>query len=75
MAADARGPRSLPSVAPGAKEGPEAQDALRGRLEALLGNLKGLLDDMDSSALEDLLARAMFAADTNGRAQSAASLQ
>ena len=55
-----------------AGDGLEAQAALRAKLEPLLSNLSGLLDDMDSTALEDLLARAMFAADANGRAQAAA---
>lgn len=54
--------------------GPEAEEALRGRLEALVGDLPGIMEDMDASALEDLIARAMFAADLNGRIAAAGGL-
>ncbi len=54
--------------------GPEAEAELRGRLDVLLGDLPGMLEDMDTSALEDLIARAMFAADANGRIAEASEL-
>lgn len=52
----------------------EQQKEFLARLGALLKAIPGLLDEMDTSRLEDLIARAMFAADANGRAQAAAGL-
>ena len=44
------------------------------RLADLLENIPGLFDQMDTALLEDCIARAMFAADANGRAQAAAAV-
>lgn len=44
----------------------------RGRLASLLEGIPGLMDDMDTKGLEDILARAMFSADANGRLAAAA---
>ena len=54
------------------QDGPGAQEQLQARMKGLLAKIDGLLGDMDTSAIEDVLARAMFAGDTNGRIQSAA---
>jgi phage gp29-like protein len=48
------------------------EQAFRSRLAGLLQGLPGLMDDMDTKGLEDILARAMYSADANGRLAAAA---
>jgi phage gp29-like protein len=52
----------------------EDQATIKTRLRKLLKSLPGLLDRMDTRALEEHLSQAMFAADTNGRIERAAAL-
>lgn len=60
---------ALEEALAGLPDEPTADDeqAFRKRLADLLQGLPGLLEEMDSREVEDVLASAMFAADANGR--------